>query len=123
MCQVLQRATFTASASGLQGVDDTSSSEGSTVDCPDPEEILRKIPELAEELDEPDDCFPEGTRVTGLLVLMLSRVSILPNTYLSTSVSRTMTRHLQEPAKQAHDSWDICVRAHCGPLLKRFGKL
>ncbi|XP_021063257.1 sodium channel protein type 10 subunit alpha isoform X2 [Mus pahari] len=43
-----------------EGVDDTSSSEGSTVDCPDPEEILRKIPELAEELDEPEDCFPEG---------------------------------------------------------------
>ncbi|XP_034339966.1 sodium channel protein type 10 subunit alpha isoform X4 [Arvicanthis niloticus] len=43
-----------------EGVDDTSSSEGSTVDCPDPEEILRKIPELADELDEPDDCFTEG---------------------------------------------------------------
>ncbi|GAB1294812.1 Sodium channel protein [Apodemus speciosus] len=43
-----------------EGVDDTSSSEGSTVDCPDPEEILRKIPELADDLDEPDDCFAEG---------------------------------------------------------------
>ncbi|NP_058943.2 sodium channel protein type 10 subunit alpha [Rattus norvegicus] len=43
-----------------EGVDDTSSSEGSTVDCPDPEEILRKIPELADDLDEPDDCFTEG---------------------------------------------------------------
>ncbi|XP_004642272.1 sodium channel protein type 10 subunit alpha [Octodon degus] len=43
-----------------EGEDDTSSSEGSTVDCPDPEEILRKIPELADELDEPDDCFTEG---------------------------------------------------------------
>ncbi|XP_069329558.1 sodium channel protein type 10 subunit alpha isoform X3 [Eulemur rufifrons] len=43
-----------------EGVDDTSSSEGSTVDCPDPEEILRKIPELADELEEPDDCFTEG---------------------------------------------------------------
>ncbi|CAH6777545.1 Scn10a [Phodopus roborovskii] len=43
-----------------EGVDDTSSSEGSTVDCPDPEEILRKIPELAEDLEEPDDCFTEG---------------------------------------------------------------
>lgn len=88
------------------------------MDCPDPEEILRKIPELAEELDEPDDCFPEGMRVTGLLVLMLSRVSILPNTYLSTSVSRTMTWHLQEPTKQAHTSWDICVRAHCRPSVR-----
>ncbi|XP_026635025.1 sodium channel protein type 10 subunit alpha isoform X2 [Microtus ochrogaster] len=43
-----------------EGEDDTSSSEGSTVDCPDPEEILRKIPELADELDQPDDCFTEG---------------------------------------------------------------
>ncbi|XP_036724872.1 sodium channel protein type 10 subunit alpha isoform X2 [Balaenoptera musculus] len=43
-----------------EGVDDTSSSEGSTVDCLDPEEILRKIPELADDLDEPDDCFTEG---------------------------------------------------------------
>eukprot|EP00070_Physeter_catodon_P005004 XP_007110560.2 sodium channel protein type 10 subunit alpha isoform X1 [Physeter catodon] len=43
-----------------EGVDDMSSSEGSTVDCLDPEEILRKIPELADDLDEPDDCFTEG---------------------------------------------------------------
>ncbi|KAL0593481.1 Sodium channel protein type 10 subunit alpha [Plecturocebus cupreus] len=43
-----------------EGVDDTSSSEGSTVDCPDPEEILRKIPELADDLEEPEDCFTEG---------------------------------------------------------------
>lgn len=43
-----------------------SSSEGSTVDCPDPEEILKKIPELAEDLEEPDDCFTEGTRGHGL---------------------------------------------------------
>ncbi|XP_036122393.1 sodium channel protein type 10 subunit alpha [Molossus molossus] len=39
---------------------DTSSSEGSTVDFLDAEEILRKIPELADDLDEPDDCFTEG---------------------------------------------------------------
>ncbi|XP_049622333.1 sodium channel protein type 10 subunit alpha isoform X2 [Suncus etruscus] len=44
----------------VEGMDDTSSSEGSTVDCPDPEEILKKIPELAEDLEEPDDCFTEG---------------------------------------------------------------
>ncbi|XP_053455663.1 sodium channel protein type 10 subunit alpha isoform X3 [Nycticebus coucang] len=43
-----------------KGTDDTSSSEGSTVDCLDPEEILRKIPELADDLEEPDDCFTEG---------------------------------------------------------------
>ncbi|XP_007943946.1 sodium channel protein type 10 subunit alpha [Orycteropus afer afer] len=43
-----------------QGVDDTSSSEGSTVDCPDPEEILKNILELAGILEEPDDCFTEG---------------------------------------------------------------
>ncbi|XP_042527089.1 sodium channel protein type 10 subunit alpha [Dipodomys spectabilis] len=40
--------------------DDVSSSEGSTVDCVDPEEILRKIPELANDLQKPEDCFPEG---------------------------------------------------------------
>ncbi|MBZ3883325.1 Sodium channel protein type 10 subunit alpha [Sciurus carolinensis] len=44
----------------VQEVDDTSSSEGSTVDCPDPEEMLRKIPELADNLEEPEDCFTEG---------------------------------------------------------------
>uniref|UniRef100_G3TLD9 Sodium channel protein n=1 Tax=Loxodonta africana TaxID=9785 RepID=G3TLD9_LOXAF len=43
-----------------EGEDDTSSSEGSTVDFPDPEEILRKIPELADDLQEPDACFTEG---------------------------------------------------------------
>nr|XP_004662158.2 sodium channel protein type 10 subunit alpha isoform X1 [Jaculus jaculus] len=43
-----------------EGVGDTSSSEGSTVDCPDPDEILKKIPELAGELEEPEDCFTEG---------------------------------------------------------------
>ena len=48
------------------------------MDCPDPEEILRKIPELADDLDEPDDCFAEGTRVTDHLVLMLPRVTIHP---------------------------------------------
>lgn len=41
--------------------DGSSSSEGSTVDFLDAEEILKKIPELADDLDEPDDCFTEGT--------------------------------------------------------------
>ncbi|XP_037382549.1 sodium channel protein type 10 subunit alpha isoform X2 [Talpa occidentalis] len=49
-----------AAQAPAEGVDDTSSSEGSTVDCLDPEEILKKIPELADDLDEPDDCFAEG---------------------------------------------------------------
>ncbi|XP_004708736.1 sodium channel protein type 10 subunit alpha [Echinops telfairi] len=43
-----------------EAMGDTSSSEGSTVDFPDPEEILRKIPELADDLEEPEDCFTEG---------------------------------------------------------------
>ncbi|XP_066100451.1 sodium channel protein type 10 subunit alpha isoform X1 [Saccopteryx bilineata] len=43
-----------------EGADDRSSSEGSTVDCPDPEEMLKKIPELAEDLEEPEDCFTAG---------------------------------------------------------------
>ncbi|XP_006869243.1 PREDICTED: sodium channel protein type 10 subunit alpha [Chrysochloris asiatica] len=50
----------TASQDPAEVVDFASSSEGSTVDCPDPEEMLRKIPELADDLEEPDDCFTEG---------------------------------------------------------------
>jgi hypothetical protein len=60
MCEEAHQPSSLPWASVLQGVDDTSSSEGSTVDCPDPEEILRKIPELADVLEEPDDCFTEG---------------------------------------------------------------
>lgn len=30
------------------------------MDFLDPEEILKKIPELADDLEEPDDCFTEG---------------------------------------------------------------
>ena len=72
-----RRAGVTAGASALQGADDTSSSEGSTVDCLDPEEILRKIPELADNLDEPDDCFTEGiVAATGLLPLTFIRARI-----------------------------------------------
>ncbi|KAM5281098.1 sodium channel protein type 10 subunit alpha [Ctenodactylus gundi] len=44
----------------VQEADNVSSSEGSTVDCPDPEDILKKIPELADGLEDPDDCFTEG---------------------------------------------------------------
>lgn len=47
-------------ACALQAASDGSSSEGSTVDGLDPGEILKKIPELAEDLEEPDDCFTEG---------------------------------------------------------------
>lgn len=72
-----RRAGFTAGAFALQGADDTSSSEGSTVDFLDPEEILRKIPELADDLDEPDDCFTEGrVAATGLLPLTFIRARI-----------------------------------------------
>ncbi|XP_014646160.1 PREDICTED: sodium channel protein type 10 subunit alpha isoform X2 [Ceratotherium simum simum] len=49
-----------AAQAPAERVDDMSSSEGSTVDCPDPEEMLRKISELADDLEEPDDCFTEG---------------------------------------------------------------
>lgn len=72
-----QRVGLTAGVSALQGADDTSSSEGSTVDFLDPEEILRKIPELADDLDEPDDCFTEGrVAATGLLPLTFIRAGI-----------------------------------------------
>ncbi|XP_044513335.1 sodium channel protein type 10 subunit alpha-like [Gracilinanus agilis] len=39
--------------------DVTSCSEGSTVDIPDPETILKQITDLSEDLEEPDDCFTE----------------------------------------------------------------
>ncbi|KAM7176582.1 sodium channel protein type 5 subunit alpha-like [Macrochelys suwanniensis] len=41
-------------------LDDISCSEGSTVDLTNPEELLKWIPELAEYLKKPDNCFPEG---------------------------------------------------------------
>ncbi|CAM4535545.1 unnamed protein product [Caretta caretta] len=41
-------------------LDDISCSEGSTVDLTNPEELLKQIPELAEYLKKPDNCFPEG---------------------------------------------------------------
>ncbi|NWJ09532.1 SCN5A protein, partial [Crypturellus undulatus] len=37
-----------------------SSSEGSTVDLTNPEDLLRQIPEFAEDFKNPDMCFPEG---------------------------------------------------------------
>uniref|UniRef100_A0A7M4E901 Sodium channel protein n=1 Tax=Crocodylus porosus TaxID=8502 RepID=A0A7M4E901_CROPO len=37
-----------------------SSSEASTVDLTDPDEILKQIPELCENLKEPSNCFPDG---------------------------------------------------------------
>ncbi|NXC68651.1 SCN5A protein, partial [Anhinga anhinga] len=40
--------------------DGVSSSEGSTVDLTNPEDLLRQIPEFAEELKTPEKCFPEG---------------------------------------------------------------
>ncbi|KAM8810390.1 sodium channel protein type 5 subunit alpha-like [Eudromia elegans] len=40
--------------------DNVSSSEGSTVDLTNPEDLLRQIPEFAEDFKNPDMCFPEG---------------------------------------------------------------
>ncbi|NWI12602.1 SCN5A protein, partial [Crypturellus soui] len=40
--------------------DNVSSSEGSTVDLTNPEDLLRQIPEFAEDFKNPDVCFPEG---------------------------------------------------------------
>uniref|UniRef100_A0A8B9QRM0 Sodium channel protein n=1 Tax=Anas platyrhynchos TaxID=8839 RepID=A0A8B9QRM0_ANAPL len=37
-----------------------SSSEGSTVDLTNPEDLLRQIPEFAEDMKTPEKCFPEG---------------------------------------------------------------
>ncbi|XP_025947348.1 sodium channel protein type 5 subunit alpha-like [Apteryx rowi] len=41
-------------------LDSVSSSEGSTVDLTNPEDLLRQIPEFAENLKNPDMCFPES---------------------------------------------------------------
>ncbi|NXN64270.1 SCN5A protein, partial [Himantopus himantopus] len=38
----------------------SSSSEGSTVDLTNPEDLLKQIPELAEDFKTPEKCFPEG---------------------------------------------------------------
>ncbi|XP_072506806.1 sodium channel protein type 10 subunit alpha [Notamacropus eugenii] len=43
----------------LEKEDVTSCSEGSTVDIPDPETLLKKITDLSEILEEPEDCFTE----------------------------------------------------------------
>ncbi|XP_027647564.2 sodium channel protein type 5 subunit alpha [Falco peregrinus] len=40
--------------------DSVSSSEGSTVDLTNPEDLLRQIPEFAEDSKTPEKCFPEG---------------------------------------------------------------
>ncbi|NXF78932.1 SCN5A protein, partial [Sclerurus mexicanus] len=37
-----------------------SSSEGSTVDLTNPEDVLRQIPEFSEDFKTPENCFPEG---------------------------------------------------------------
>uniref|UniRef100_A0A8B9ET43 Sodium channel protein n=1 Tax=Anser cygnoides TaxID=8845 RepID=A0A8B9ET43_ANSCY len=45
--------------------DSASSSEGSTVDLTNPEELLRQIPEFAEDMKTPEKCFPEGKALLG----------------------------------------------------------
>ncbi|XP_074841617.1 sodium channel protein type 5 subunit alpha-like [Carettochelys insculpta] len=52
--------TFSETEYNKQQPDDISCSEGSTVDLTNPEELLKQIPELAEDLKEPDNCFPES---------------------------------------------------------------
>ncbi|XP_071661447.1 sodium channel protein type 5 subunit alpha isoform X6 [Patagioenas fasciata] len=44
---------------GKTELDEISLSEGSTVDLTNPAELLEQIPEFAEELMEPEECFPE----------------------------------------------------------------
>ena len=59
------------------------------MDFLDPEEILKKIPELADDLEEPDNCFTEGkVSDTGLLRLTLIRARIHLNGHLGASVCR-----------------------------------
>uniref|UniRef100_A0A8C3P9H2 Sodium channel protein n=1 Tax=Chrysemys picta bellii TaxID=8478 RepID=A0A8C3P9H2_CHRPI len=54
------RSLFRRRCLRLQQLDDISCSEGSTVDLTNPEELLKQIPELAEYLKKPDNCFPDG---------------------------------------------------------------
>ncbi|XP_048366610.1 sodium channel protein type 5 subunit alpha-like isoform X2 [Sphaerodactylus townsendi] len=51
-----EQSTFTETD---QKFDETSLSEGSTVDLAIPSDLLEQMPELAEEMMEPEDCFPE----------------------------------------------------------------
>uniref|UniRef100_A0A7M4EA16 Sodium channel protein n=1 Tax=Crocodylus porosus TaxID=8502 RepID=A0A7M4EA16_CROPO len=51
-----EQSTFTE----MEQLDQISLSEGSTVDLTNPAELLEQIPEFAEELMEPEDCFPEA---------------------------------------------------------------
>ncbi|XP_039378078.1 sodium channel protein type 5 subunit alpha-like isoform X2 [Mauremys reevesii] len=53
-------STVTEMEYSKQQLDNISCSEGSTVDLTNPEELLKQIPELAEYLKKPDNCFPEG---------------------------------------------------------------
>ncbi|XP_005150082.2 sodium channel protein type 5 subunit alpha-like isoform X2 [Melopsittacus undulatus] len=53
-----EQSTFTEMEQEKQ-LDEISLSEGSTVDLTNPAELLEQIPEFAEELMEPEDCFPE----------------------------------------------------------------
>ncbi|XP_009320789.1 PREDICTED: sodium channel protein type 5 subunit alpha-like [Pygoscelis adeliae] len=52
-------STFTDTEYSKQ-FDSACSSEGSTVDLTNPEELLRQIPEFAEDFKTPEKCFPEG---------------------------------------------------------------
>ncbi|KAM6281337.1 sodium channel protein type 5 subunit alpha-like [Porphyrio hochstetteri] len=52
-------STFTDTEYSKQ-FDSVSSSEGSTVDLTNPEDVLRQIPEFAEDFKTPEKCFPEG---------------------------------------------------------------
>nr|XP_013805111.1 PREDICTED: sodium channel protein type 5 subunit alpha isoform X2 [Apteryx mantelli mantelli] len=54
-----EQSTFTEMEQSRDKLDEISLSEGSTVDLTNPAELLEQISEFAEELMEPEDCFPE----------------------------------------------------------------
>uniref|UniRef100_A0A8C3R5N3 Sodium channel protein n=1 Tax=Cyanoderma ruficeps TaxID=181631 RepID=A0A8C3R5N3_9PASS len=58
-CRVTDQFVFLIFALVDNKLDEISLSEGSTVDLTNPAELLEQIPEFAEELMEPEDCFPE----------------------------------------------------------------
>uniref|UniRef100_A0A8C9L9R6 Sodium channel protein n=1 Tax=Pavo cristatus TaxID=9049 RepID=A0A8C9L9R6_PAVCR len=74
-------------------LDEISLSEGSTVDLTNPAELLEQIPEFAEELMEPEDCFPEGKQAM-YPCKALQRVKTLNRLCLMLMLSDTIQQKL-----------------------------
>uniref|UniRef100_A0A8C9FCH8 Sodium channel protein n=1 Tax=Pavo cristatus TaxID=9049 RepID=A0A8C9FCH8_PAVCR len=73
-----EQSTFTE----MEQLDEISLSEGSTVDLTNPAELLEQIPEFAEELMEPEDCFPEGKGLCQKLLINILLFQAFEDIYL-----------------------------------------